>query len=247
MGYFNRWETCTQKDIPLAEITNRIRVHTGLLDREKCIKKPERSLYKFLFKYNKDGRQLKDLLRCTFVFNNKNDLQQGLEHIIAEKHADISLIKNGWANYTPDKHGEYVDVKIIFVLPDNGACCEVQMLTKPLYDVKKLLHGNYGMTRILNSTGSEFTDAIKKWAESVPERRRANMRIQEANVKAFASRIENARRRIENTRRRIENTRRLADKIASYESVASKAFAAARKVKNPGLPSMADILARNLV
>merc|ERR1711964_440355 len=207
MGYFNRWETCTQKDIPLAEITNRIRVHTGLLDREKCIKKPERSLYKFLFKYKKDGRKLKDLLRCTFVFNNKKDLQQGLEHIIAEKHADISLIKNGWANYTPDKHGEYVDVKIIFVLPDNGACCEVQMLTKPLYDVKKLLHGNYGMTRILNSTGSEFTDAIKKWAESVPERRRANKRIQEANVKAFASRIENTRRRIENTRRRIENTR----------------------------------------
>merc|ERR1711964_967742 len=215
MGYFNRWETCTQKDIPLAEITNRIRVHTGLLDREKCIKKPERSLYKFLFKYNKDGRNLKDLLRCTFVFENGADLQQGLEHIIAEKHAEISLIKNGWANYTPDKHGEYVDVKIIFVLPDNGACCEVQMLTKPLYDVKKLLHGNYGMTRIHNSTGSEFTDAIKKWAESVPERRRANKRIQPG----------------------------LADKIASYESVASKPVGAARKVKKSGLPSMADIIA----
>merc|ERR1711964_372137 len=194
MGYFNRWETCTQKDIPLAEITNRIRVHTGLLDREKCIKKPERSLYKFLFKYNKDGRNLKDLLRCTFVFENGADLQQGLEHIIAEKHAEISLIKNGWANYTPDKHGEYVDVKIIFVLPDNGACCEVQMLTKPLYDVKKLLHGNYGMTRILNSTGSEFTDAIKKWAESVPERRRANMRIQEegSRIQEEGSRIQDA-------------------------------------------------------
>jgi len=145
----------------------------GPIDKSKSIKKPDRSLYKFLFKY-KDGRDLKDLLRCTFVFENGDDLQNGLNHIITKRHAQINIIKNGWANYTEDKHGEYVDVKIIFIL-DNGACCEVQMLTKPLYDVKKVLHGGYGMTRIVNSTkGCEFTDAIKKWTESVKSRKEAS-------------------------------------------------------------------------
>merc|ERR1711964_60534 len=57
----------------------------------------------------------------------------------------------------------------------NGACCEVQLLTEPLFDFKKCLHQDYGMTRIVNSPGgSEFTGAIKRWTESVDNRQRTN-------------------------------------------------------------------------
>jgi len=156
-----------------------------LLDRNKCIKKGTRSLYKFLFKYNEDGKKLKDLLRCTFVFKNRADMQRGLNQIIATRHDQINIIKNGWANYTQDKHGEYVDVTIIFVL-DNGACCEVQLLTKPLYDFKTCLHKDYGMTRIVNSPGgTEFTDAIKRWTESADRRRQTDIakRAKKKNTK----------------------------------------------------------------
>merc|ERR1711964_549976 len=118
-----------------------------------------------------------DLLRCTFVFENKTDMQKGLAHIIATRHNDINLIKNGWASYTPDKHGEYVDVTIIFVLP-NGVCCEVQLLTKPLYDFKKCLHKDYGMMRIINSPkGTELSSAIKKWTEAVERRQRCKTKM----------------------------------------------------------------------
>jgi len=123
-------------------------------------------------------------------------MQKGLDHIIATRHDQINLIKNGWANYTEAKHGEYVDVTIIFVLPGvckntqklpephktkeacdaagncewrgKGVCCEVQLLTKPLYDFKKCLHKDYGMMRIINSPkGTELSTAIKEWSESV--------------------------------------------------------------------------------
>jgi len=56
-------------------------------------------------------------------------MQKGLDHIIATRHDQINLIKNGWANYTEAKHGEYVDVTIIFVLP--GVCKNTQKLPEP--------------------------------------------------------------------------------------------------------------------
>lgn len=97
-------------------------------------------------------------------------MQKGLDHIIATRYDQINLIKNGWADYTQDRHGEYVDVTIISVLP-NGVCCEVQLLTRPLYDFKKSLHNDYGMMRIINSPkGTELSSAIKNWTESVEQR-----------------------------------------------------------------------------
>merc|ERR1711964_617904 len=129
-----------------------------------------------------------DLLRCTFVFENGADMLKGLNHIIATRYEDINLTKNGWAAYTPDKHGEYVDVTIIFVLP-NGVCCEVQLLTKPLYDFKKCLHKDYGMMRIINSPkGTELSSAIKKWTESVDQRIRAEKsKRAKANIAKMAA------------------------------------------------------------
>merc|ERR1711964_208916 len=106
-------------------------IKDGKLDPNKCIKSRPRSFYKFLIKYSKDGRKLKDLLRCTLIFKDGAELQKALNALILKYSMFINQIKNGWASYEYRNRGEYVDVKIIFMIPPDyggdGECCEVQL------------------------------------------------------------------------------------------------------------------------
>merc|ERR1711964_559229 len=73
-------------------------IKDGKLDPNKCIKRRPRSFYKFLIKYNKDGRKLKDLLRCTLIFKDGAELQKALNALILKYSMFINQIKNGWAS-----------------------------------------------------------------------------------------------------------------------------------------------------
>merc|ERR1719456_1672187 len=76
----------------------------GNLDNRKCLKKPARALYKFVCKYMlsemghkmKNGTvteitdeieakyltKLRDLLRCSLIFEDAKSLQAGIDHIV---------------------------------------------------------------------------------------------------------------------------------------------------------------------
>jgi len=147
------------------------------LDYNKAIKRKPRSFYKYLIKYNKDGKhtnpnrrargvsdgtKLKDLLRCTLTFKHGTDLQKALNYLIYSYSEHINMVKNGWANYKKEFYGEYVDVKIIFMIPGTLLCCEVQLITEAQEQFKKQLHKDYGMVRIVNSVNAMEFDNVSR-------------------------------------------------------------------------------------
>jgi len=85
------------------------------------MKKLPRSAHKWIIKYDCDGTNLKDILRASWIFENGDDLQKGLEGLIRvagnldNGWAKIIEIKNNWVGYAEDYHGEYVDVKAIIM------------------------------------------------------------------------------------------------------------------------------------
>merc|ERR1711881_675256 len=88
-------------------------------------------------------------------------MQQALTVIVdhfytqGKDNVKILIIKNGWAGYTKDKHGNYVDVKIIFTEKHEGKTgtktlsYEMQMMTKKMAILKHKKHDGYGKLRIL--------------------------------------------------------------------------------------------------
>merc|ERR1711964_109028 len=85
----------------------------GVIDETWSIKNKDCAKQKLQEKsYGPSG--LKDLLRCSILFKGKDELQKGINEIISEYKEQICMVKNGWATYTHDQHGEWVDVKIIF-------------------------------------------------------------------------------------------------------------------------------------
>lgn len=119
-------------------------------------KKPARAWFKYVCKYKFNAFKIKDLQRGTITFDNKQDLQEGLNKIIELYYRDdnefsnakISMIKNGWNSY---KEGQYCDVKIIFTQEwrKKTLCYEVQLMTEKMLELKEILHKGYDQIRIV--------------------------------------------------------------------------------------------------
>lgn len=167
INHFKDFAESVEAGMKKAEINVRVKVAD--------IKKGPRSLYKFVIK-----NSLFDLLRCTFIYDTKEDLQLGVDYIArhyAAKNAgapQISIVKNGWAKRVQG----YVDIKTNLTdeHPENKRllCYEMQHMTTGMAEAKKVLHEIYGRMRIIPNFEAKLNLGEPTKEEPVARRPRSN-------------------------------------------------------------------------
>lgn len=185
---------------------NRSRSGRSCLDEGISVKKPTRAFEKFagvlksmnLMELSNNAEEaweqteeyfelvdiactnIKDLLRCTLLFESKEALQEGLNMLVktyadiptlADNRWRIHMVKNNWAMYEGRKKGSYVDVKIIFetMYENKPLYAEVILLTNGLHDLKEASHGFYDATRIMGKWVGTLVDDIVDAFAANPE------------------------------------------------------------------------------
>lgn len=109
-----------------------------------------RAMYKFIYKYSCDARQLTDVLRTSFIFDNLDNLSKGAK--IINTHFNGGILNCKDRIFEPPASG-YSDV--LLNVRFNGIVCEIQLQLRAFYDEKKDSHKAYKVARHF---GEEFED-----------------------------------------------------------------------------------------
>lgn len=146
------------------------------------VKRVPRAFYKTYFVYDGDVRSLTDLLRCSFVFDNFDDLYRGVQIVnnIWKKEGGILRLKNRFVGNTKgsmddqkESDGDWIpfgyrDLICNVYAPESKktVVCEVQFHLRFFYENKKPSHEIYKRARLFEIDGDnkayDYANAIFK-------------------------------------------------------------------------------------
>jgi hypothetical protein len=140
----DKWKAELRKKGHLSAAENQDEQEQGLLPKRR-----KRAIEKVWRGYKGDATRLRDLVRCSLVFETVEHLEAAIDEILADRAIDILRVKNRFAStYDAKESCGYRDIQLNAVMTEgefsadeialglHEHICEIQLHLKPIYELK---------------------------------------------------------------------------------------------------------------